>query len=288
METGRNWAKEGYWDGSKHVKSPVKEITRKNDPIKGIKIVSLEIRSEGGRAYKVITPDDYYFDVREDVLMDAMIEAGISKGGIMNGSYVWAKVGSAMKLVRVGSLLHDALIAATADRTLKKLKYGELQVGHVYKGKGAKCYLFLGYVDTEKFIQETIERQTYSTPAKYKYVKKEIRNGLLMLDYKEYTYKQLMNGEASPYCIEINTSHSLIKDVGTVSVPADIVNKINIMCSNGYEKSITDAKKYSGFTNQRLIDSFAYYGACIVVRETGSKYVAPAQYSDIIDEYKLG
>lgn len=285
LETGRSWAGAEHWDGNKRVKGVVKEITKKNDPIKGIKIVGLEIRSEGGRAYKVVTPDNYYFDVREDILMDTMIEAGISKGGILNGEYIWAKVGSAMKLVRVGSLLHKALIVATEDRSLKKLKHGELKFGHIYKGKGAKSYVFLGYVDTEKFIQETVVKQSYGCKAKYKYLQKEIRNGVLLMEHSAFIMSLFDKGEMTPYGLEINNSHSFIKDIGEVAMPVDVVNKLNIMIANQYEKSINNAKTYPSFSDEHLISSFAYYGEFIVVRESGSKYEIPEKFVDVIKAY---
>lgn len=288
LETGRNWAGTEHWVGNNRIKSKVNEFTRKNDPIAGIKIVSLEIRSEGGRAYKVITPDNYYFDVREDVLMDAMIEVGVSKGGIMNGEYIWAKVGSAMKLVRIGSVLHNALVAATADRVLKKLKHGDLKVGHIYKGKGAKSYVFLGYVDTEKFTCENVVNHTYAGKFKdNKYSRKEIKNGVLLMENSKYIIEQFLKDDLSPYGLEINNSHSFIKDIGEVQLPSNVINKINMMNIAHYEKSIGDSKKYSGFDNQRLIGGFAYYGEFIVVRETGSVYEAPEKFANIINVYNL-
>jgi hypothetical protein len=86
--------------------------THFNNPITNIRVAGLETRGNGGRAYKVVIDDLYYFDLREDVLLEAMIECGINKGGILNGEYIWVKIRSHMKLIRVGSPLHKEMIKA--------------------------------------------------------------------------------------------------------------------------------------------------------------------------------
>jgi len=96
IATGVTWAEGGTYP--RKVANPKKE-TFKNVPTEGFMIVGLERRSEGGRAYKVVTPTGYYVDLREDVLLDTMLEVGIGKGGMLNGSFVWAKFGSQMKLI---------------------------------------------------------------------------------------------------------------------------------------------------------------------------------------------
>ncbi len=145
-ETGRLWAGHSYWDYNTktQITPEIKEFTRKNDPIT-IKIVSLEKRNEGGRAYKIITEDGYYFDLREDVLLDTIIECGIDKGGTPKGKFVWARVGSQMKLVRVGSKLHESLIESTNDRVKKPIK--NLKIGGIYAGRDKRKFIYLGNFD---------------------------------------------------------------------------------------------------------------------------------------------
>ena len=75
-----------------------------------------------------------------------MLTNGIVKG-ILQGEFVWAKVGSEMKLVRIGSVLHSSLIEATKDSKMKKIGQRDLQVGHIYSGKDGRQWIFLGYID---------------------------------------------------------------------------------------------------------------------------------------------
>jgi hypothetical protein len=75
-----------------------------NSPITDLRILSMEIRGEGGRAYKIITPERRMFDLREDVLLDAILHTGIKKGGVLPGHYVWVRYAPTnSKLMRLGS-----------------------------------------------------------------------------------------------------------------------------------------------------------------------------------------
>ena len=77
IEKARSWAQSKYNNyQSEKVPDDKKVITEENlpnEPFTGIKVVGLEYRGEGGRAYKVILPNGYYFDLREDVLLDLAV-----------------------------------------------------------------------------------------------------------------------------------------------------------------------------------------------------------------------
>lgn len=135
VETGISWASVCKDD------KIIQEILD-NKPFH-IRILSLEKRNQGGRAYKAILDfKNYYVDLREDVLLDAIIESGISKGGIPNAEFIWGKVGSQMKLVRVDSELHSELIKTTEDG--KKSKVSNVEIGGVYKNKKGEFSVYLG------------------------------------------------------------------------------------------------------------------------------------------------
>ena len=140
LETGENWAK-----GYRNNKKPGK-IELENVPLTDIRIIGLEIRSQGGRAYKVVIDNKYYVDLREDVLLETMIECGIEKGAKLNGEFVWAKVGSQMKLVRVGSELHSELVKATALDNTKPIK--QLDLYGMYRNKKGDQFIYMGRVNT--------------------------------------------------------------------------------------------------------------------------------------------
>lgn len=277
METGRTWAENqnrGY--NPNNIPSvPTQEISRPNDPISGIKIVSLEHRGEGGRAYKVVTTDNFYFDVREDVLMDTMIESGISAGGFLNGTYVWARVNSEMKLVRTGSKLHDALLVSTADRALSKIGYGNFKEGHIYSSKGKDQVIFLGYVDcvTCKYEKPgnsyNYNNRSYNNPPPIM-ERTDVYNGLLFTDYHEPSFK--MNGfkDVTP---TVKTSHSYIKDIGEVVVPANILDIIREHANKKHLEYAVDRSKYGGNTQgykeEQELSTFAWLAPRLTVRGCG-------------------
>ena len=157
-ETGEKWANESMatWNGKAYVKPPSNAtvVDLPNEPFTDIKIMDLEIRGQGGRAYKVLIDGKYYVDLREDVLLDTIFECGISKGGILKGEFIFAVVGSQMKLIRVGSLLHEKLIESTAAGNAKGIK--TFEVGGVYARKSG-TFVYAGLFNSRKMVGEIKE-----------------------------------------------------------------------------------------------------------------------------------
>ncbi len=141
------WAERGYYGQPKQV---AKYQTVDNVPVKDVRVFSLEHRGQGGRAYKVII-GKYYVDLREDVLMDTMLQVGIQAGGLLLGEYVWAKMGSQMKLVRVGSELHRLLLEFQSKKDIKPIGKTDLEVGGVYQTRKKQRAIFVGCVNTVGF-----------------------------------------------------------------------------------------------------------------------------------------
>ncbi len=84
-------------------RAPVSEILElKNDPVTDLTVLSITHRREGGVAIKVITPQGWLVDFREEEFMEAAI-TGALHSGIFHGEYVWSRGGNQMRLVRVGS-----------------------------------------------------------------------------------------------------------------------------------------------------------------------------------------
>lgn len=148
QKTAQSWAEQmgRRYRGTTNENSFTHTISeRPNDPISGIRLIGLERRSQGGRAYKALVLDKYVVDFREDVLLDAILNGGILDNGILPGEYIFASVGSEMKLIRVGSLLHEKMIEAT--NYWKKEVIGKLEPGGIYRNK-IKTMLYLGPVYT--------------------------------------------------------------------------------------------------------------------------------------------
>jgi hypothetical protein len=71
---------------------------RPNTPMDNLYLDDIDVRMEGGRAYKVYNADDdTYFDVREDQMLQAILKYGIQPGGKIGGKWVFAMNHTQMK-----------------------------------------------------------------------------------------------------------------------------------------------------------------------------------------------
>lgn len=149
-ETAERWAKgQGYrWDPDLKRNVPTNNtyevVERPNEPFTGLTIYNIEVRSEGGRAYKVQTKEGWAFDCREDTILDTIMEDGIDAGGHMNGEFIWCKDGSQMKITRVGSAL-----CQEAQKHMKRVKKGpikkkDLVYGGIYENTRGDTVVYLG------------------------------------------------------------------------------------------------------------------------------------------------
>lgn len=283
LETARRWA-ENIRDYNKESGTYVKRNELKveeleNKPFTGVKILGLEHRGNGGRAYKVITPGDYYFDLREEVLLDTLINEGVAKGGELQGSFVWGKVGSQMKLVRVDSKLYNELSDAGDRRSMKKVGAKELKVGRVYESKAGKKAIFLGWVSTIKIIGSQIcNNANYHYSAQYSYSysfnTKEMNKCMLWFNLYGYGNKkpdvefdEWLNKKENTFNCEIRTSHTMVREVGEVVIPGNIFEiikntTINYMFDyidrNSYYSRDADSKFYSMSGHSEIINMVEY------------------------------
>lgn len=158
LETAMRWAR-GYDREAKGV--TVTE--RPNSPIATLEIISLDIRSEGGRAWKVLVDGLYYVDLREDVLLDTLKNGkGVTKGEF-HGPFQWCGVGSSLKLVRVGSQLYQAVVEAGARKASKNVKGGELVLGGIYENRKGETFQYLGLVDCERYLEKNTKERYRSS-----------------------------------------------------------------------------------------------------------------------------
>lgn len=144
-----------FWAAGYSTTTTVPTKERNNTPFR-ITVRGLEERERGGRAYKVVDDQNHYFDLREDVLLDALLECGIQKGKI-DADFIWARVGSQMKLVRVGSTLHAALVKASQRRVQEKVK--TLEPGGIYRNVKGESFLVIGWASTLEYV--------HSQPTRY-------------------------------------------------------------------------------------------------------------------------
>ena len=246
--TGERWALRNARNNS----SKVQTMTMRNDPVDGLRVVALHKRSEGGRAWKVIDKHGFYFDMREDVLLDVLRFASVGPGGRIQDKFVWGIVGSQIKLVRVGSELHKALLAGSERKKLKKITNRNLEVGGIYLTKGGQLGVFLGFVDhTFKVEKQGLYRgnrhyhrdtdlagltlskiktnqktmlwwNSYSADAKdLKKTKAEFRKDLTQ-EYDKQSDRYHRHSFPA-YHFDFKKSHSFVEKIGQVSLDEDVI-----------------------------------------------------------------
>ncbi len=181
----------------------------------------------------------FYIDLREDVLLDTIQEVGISPGGVLNGTYLFATVGSQMKLIREGSALHTELIGATTRRNSKKISSKDLEVGGVYATISGQKLVFGGFVDTID-IKSKWRRRYDGYNCSYHYVfdpPKPMKKAQLWLDVPGFkdgvkTYKEAYSTydtETFEYIyisIDILKDKKVLEKIGQLETTVDGVDYI--------------------------------------------------------------
>lgn len=128
-----------------------------NAPISSVEVLTLEKRREGGRAYKVrlrgVVDDTYYVDLREDVLLDALLAGGAKKGGLLSGPFVWGRYETQLRLVRIGSTLYEAMTAASKRKATPDLSPADYVVGGVYLTRKLEGVVYLGRCDLDDIVE---------------------------------------------------------------------------------------------------------------------------------------
>ena len=132
LQTAISWANRGGRGATVEVP---------NDPIPSLRVVEMEIRMEGGRAWKVVTPQGWYVDLREDVLVDHLymhksISVHPEGGWVLEGPFLWVKNGTQMRMVLIDSPRHRQILAYTKQKAIaikaKKISPKSLVAGGVY------------------------------------------------------------------------------------------------------------------------------------------------------------
>ncbi|OHD15476.1 MAG: hypothetical protein A2Y38_17490 [Spirochaetes bacterium GWB1_59_5] len=142
VETAKRWAA-----GRDSTSADITSV--ENLPRSGYRLVGAEQRDEGGRAWKVITPEGFLVDLREDVFLPMLLRDGLPPGGLIPAEFQWGQMGSQLRLLEVPSDLHgqfetadqrkvrqaqtaQAQAEAAKGKQRKRLKASELELGGVY------------------------------------------------------------------------------------------------------------------------------------------------------------
>ena len=255
--TGEEWAKKnGIWNSNTRKYDlfgyNVEEVD--NTPITDVIVTSLEHRGNGGRAYKVIVNGKYYVDLREDILLDTILNAGIEIGGKLKGEYIWARIGSAMKLIRTNSALHEEMLKSTEMNSLNKIK--NLQVGRIYESKTQRL-IYLGKVNSTEveFIKNQSRNKYYNRVSNLIDGKLATKPVSGMLFYEIVSYQKDINSmEIDAYRFSIKKSHTLRIDTGIdAKIP---VNWLADLKKSIYDDAIETANKYKDVKNSKFYEVY--------------------------------
>jgi hypothetical protein len=211
--------------------------------------------------------------------MDSMIEVGVSTGGVLNGEYIWAKVGSEMKIVRVGSNLHNALIISTDDRKLKKISRNSLTPGKIYKGKGGNQYLFIGYVDVTD-LEVSVKKAQYLQPTTTG-TRNELKNRIMVTRLYDFVKKEFDTFT----WFEIKDSHTFIKEVGSLEIPENAIDIIRIKSQKKLMEDILTNTKPSFSGSGTFYDRGWHYHPEAFARKSGEDIQYPEDVMNILDRY---
>ncbi len=275
-ETGLAWAGNSYdgeyvdgkWKPAPKKKPLVEEFD--NTPFKKLRIVSYEQRREGGGAFKVIAGENYYVDLRNDTLLDILVNADIKQGEAQNCEFIWARMGSQMKVVRVGSAIHKKLIESDKKKAMPPIKKSELKIGDILEDSGGAHRVFLGYANTLDF---DFERTRGGYPGySYEYTLKGIKlkkNVLVFSSEKDGSIKNCYN-----VTILANVPKSYL--FGHIEVKSGWINKIK-------EIVVDNASKYAHIIIDRA-DNLCL-SECGVIPEL---YPLLEKYRKEYEEFKKG
>lgn len=253
LNTAINWATQGGWD-YKNNKPNVKDyfvIELDNTPIKNIKVLSIEERGNGCGIYKVLI-DKYYADLREDVMMDTLLQVGVAPGGILQGEYIWAKFGSQLKLIRIGSEIYRLINEFEARSTIKHIEKKDFEVGGVYRDKKKRTAIFIGYVNTIKYKDEACLKINVVENAKFIYEQTVIKKGMLF--YEVYDFEGIdkavkeITTKDNYHQFKLKKSHTYIEKIKNVDLPNDIINKLRNKAVSEIKNSILE---YTGYKNPK-------------------------------------
>jgi len=163
----KSWAENVRYDPTTKKPLPIppeagEEVRTRNTPRRGYRLVGSEVRTEGGRVWKVLTPDDYLVDLREDVFLPILLSRGVPKGPLaeIDTEFQWCVSGSQIRLEEVGSDQHQEYLTEKEQfcpqTSRGKTMSEDLVVGGVYAplSKGGRPLIYLGkarYDGKQKF-----------------------------------------------------------------------------------------------------------------------------------------
>lgn len=250
-----------------------KSIEVENLPIKNIKLFCLSRKYSSGLQYKILIKD-YLLDLKEDVLLDALIKEGTTNGGILNGEYIWAKIGSYTKLIRIGSDLHNMIIASDKRKNMQIIPKKKLEPGGVYQNKKGQLSIYLGPVNTVRYTPSQVK--------KFQFNQHIVKNHMLFCSiYSHDSSIKIKNTflNSPDNCrFVIRKDHNFIEKVDYISIPSDAVDKVRKIFIKKIKQNIVDYSNKNKSTYPMMSSNYLEYlflslSKLLNVYQVGSKPV---------------
>jgi len=226
IENARKWSNERTFRNGSYLNIPGKEEIVENKEFTNIRIIELDIRGQGGRAFKILLNNKYYFDMRENDLLEIIGKHGIKAGGLLVGKYRLIKNGSQLRIVNIESKLYNEILKSNEENKLKPISLKNLVPGEIYKERNGVKSIYLGRV-TELKIDIKYKYDYH----KREYILKKInvtKNKTLWLDI--YTSELSKKGlkecfkDINNEKLKFRTSHKFIKKIGQT----DLYKSVNL------------------------------------------------------------
>lgn len=223
-----------------------KDITViENKPMSGIRLVGRSCYGIAPNQFLVLLPNGLLVEMETDSFMEVILNEGIKPGGILPGEWIWARVPGTMKLVRLGTGFHQALIDYEKREKVPLYSVKEMNVGRAYKSAEGNVAVFLGFINTLtmhiRVHPEDKEKTKLSRRYRYNSDEQQVRYDvsfnkaeLATLWYQSWYTSDLEKyrneiakiiSDKKPNCIKAIKKHNYIEelDVAKFAVPDDII-----------------------------------------------------------------
>lgn len=222
--------KDIFW--TQVIKNPVinnspsnkKCIQIKNNPISEVELLDHR---------RVIVHKNYAVEVDKDFTLDAMLSSKI-EGGKFNGEFVWCLIGTKLKLVRIGSDLHNHVLDCIRRSKLPKIKKKDFEVGGIYSTPSGKTEMYLGKVNTEYCFVDYKVNKIRNEEHKNKHLFYKVYN-------TEFDNIEQDISNIRPYNLNIKNTHSFVEKVKNVSLSSDIISRIREAAVKNMRSMIADS-----------------------------------------------
>lgn len=126
-----------------------KVITVPNNVLTNLQVVGMSSHRSIDDQVAVLLPNGFVVELGRDSFMEAILNEGVQKGGYLTGQWVWAKVPGGMKLIRLGTGIHRAILDYQKRDSKARLDVKTMVPGQLYKTSDNKYAIFCGFINTQ-------------------------------------------------------------------------------------------------------------------------------------------